>query len=416
MSCYNKYGENMKKKRKLKIKNILILVVFLILFVFFVKSIWPKKDFQVVLQNSNINYQSDYVPIFSATYKGKQVTSKVEYENTIDTSVLGKQKLFFSYYINDKTYSVTKTVVVKDLEAPQIILKGGKQINALKNVEFKDPGYEVTDNLDENLEKKVHVSGKVNTKKDGSYTLTYSVKDKSGNQTVVKRTVKVSAESPLNMSIEDFHLDGYFSDVILKETEDYGADYTNDFIFAGDSMALYYVINELISGKQLWHQISINPETALTSSIYINHIDTKKTFVENMKDKKPDKMIFTLGTNGAAYMKTTYFIECYKKLLEEMQKMSPNTLLIVQSIPPVDSKYDSFEKGINNKKINELNYYIAQMCSELGIPFLNSAEAMKDFSGACKKGYCIESDGIHPTKAGQQMMLKYAQTHAYIKK
>ena len=126
-------------------------------------------------------------------------------------------------------------------------------------------------------------------------------------------------------------------------------------------------------------------------------------------------MIFTLGTNGAAYMKTEYFIDCYRKLLEKMQKASPDTLIIVQSIPPVDSKYDASDNGINNQKINNLNYYIAQICSELGIPFLNSAEAMKDENGACKKGYCIEKDGIHPTKEGQKVMLEYMQTHAYIK-
>lgn len=403
------------KKRRLKIKNIVIFLLFICIIIVVIPLLKPKSDFQVTLKNVEINYGSEYEPIFTATYKGSQVTSKVTYENNIDTQKLGKQKINFIYQTKDVTIKTEKTVTVKDLEAPVITLKRGEHLVLLKDSEFVEPGYSATDNLDGDISNRVKVSGKVNTAKEGTYTLTYIVQDKTKNKTEIQRIVEVTSDSPIDQDIKEFSLNGYFEDVILKETKDYGSEYTDSFIFAGDSMALYYVINGLVPGKRLWHQISINPETALTSSIYINHIDTGKTFVENLKEKEPKKMIFTLGTNGAAYMKTEYFIECYRKLLEKMQKASPETLIIVQSIPPVDSKYDNSNSGINNQKINNLNYYIAQICSELNIPFLNSAEAMKDENGACKKGYCIEKDGIHPTKEGQTAMLEYMQTHAYIK-
>lgn len=403
------------KKRRLKIKNIVIFLLFICIIIVVIPLLKPKSDFQVTLKNVEINYGSEYEPIFTATYKGSQVTSKVTYENNIDTQKLGKQKINFIYQTKDVTIKTEKTVTVKDLEAPVITLKRGEHLVLLKDSEFVEPGYSATDNLDGDISNRVKVSGKVNTAKEGTYTLTYTVQDKTKNKTEIQRIVEVTSDSPIDQDIKEFSLNGYFEDVILKETKDYGSEYTDAFIFAGDSMALYYVINGLVPGKRLWHQISINPETALTSSIYINHIDTGKTFVENLKEKEPKKMIFTLGTNGAAYMKTEYFIECYRKLLEKMQKASPETLIIVQSIPPVDSKYDNSNSGINNQKINNLNYYIAQICSELNIPFLNSAEAMKDENGACKKGYCIEKDGIHPTKEGQTAMLEYMQTHAYIK-
>lgn len=405
----------MKKKRRLKVKNIMIFLFLIVMIVLGIGSLKPKSDFQVSLKNLEVNYGSEYEPVFTATYKGSQVTSKVTYENSIDTKKLGKQKIVFTYQTKDNVVKVEKTVIVKDLKGPMITLKRGEHLVLLKDSEFIEPGYTAMDNLDGDISNRVKVSGKVNSKKEGTYTLTYTVQDKNKNKTEVKRIVEVTSDSPIDQDIKEFSLDGYFEDVILKETKDYGEEYTDEFIFAGDSMALYYVINGLVPGKRLWHQISINPETALTSPIYINHIDTGKTFVENLKEKEPKKMIFTLGTNGAAYMKTEYFVECYRKLLEKMQKASPNTLIIVQSIPPVDSKYDRNDNGINNQKINNLNYYIAQMCSELNIPFLNSAEAMKDENGACKKGYCIEKDGIHPTKAGQTVMLEYMRTHAYIK-
>ena len=412
--CYNNNGENMNKrvkKRRLKKGPIIVLTVIVIICFILIKNFFLKKDFVIILQNSEANYGEEYTPKFTASYKGNPVTSKVTYDNQIDTTKMGNQKIVFTYTTNGKTIQSIKTIKVTDLKAPELTLKRGEHIRVLKDSEFKEPGYKAIDNYDGELTSKVSVSGKVNTSKEGDYELTYKVKDSHKNETKVTRVVTVTSDSPINLSIEDFTLDGYFDDVILKETEDYGEEYTDEFVFAGDSIALYYVINDAIGGRRLWHQISINPETAQTNPIYINHIDTEKTFVENLKEKKPEKMIFTLGTNGAI-MSTDYFIECYRELLIQMQEASPDTLLIVQSIPPVDSSYDENEKGISNKKINELNYYLAEVCSELSIPFLNSAEALKGSDGALKKEYSID-DGIHPSEAGTEVMMNYMRTHAY---
>ena len=202
------------------------------------------------------------------------------------------------------------------------------------------------------MNKKVKVSGEVDTTKEGIYEIKYSVKDSSDNETTIIRKVIVTKNSPLNQSVKDFSLDGMFTDVLLEETKDGGKTYSDEFIFAGDSTALYYVINKQISGKRLWHKEGIDPETALTNSIYINHTETNKTFIENFKSKQPKKVVMTLGTNSAAYMEPAYFIKNYKKLIEGIKEVSPDTLIIVQAIPPVSSYYDARTTGINNDKIN----------------------------------------------------------------
>lgn len=300
----------------------------------------------------------------------------------------------------------------KDKEYPVLKLIGDEKITLSLNTEYKEPGYTASDETDGDITSKVKTEGSVDSTKAGEYTLTYSVKDKAGNLTTKKRTVEVLSVSPLTMDIKDFTLDGLFTDVTLKETKDGGNDYSDEFIFAGDSMALYYVINGLIPGNRLWHQVSITSETALTSPIYINHIETNKTFVENFKERKPKKVLFTLGTNSVATMKSDYFIEKYKELILKIKEVSPDTILIIQSIPPVSKENDEKGYGLNNDKINKFNYYIAKMCSELDIYFLNSASSMKDSNGQCKEGYCL-SDGAHPTKLGQEALLKYMQTHMY---
>lgn len=402
-----------KKKVRLKIKNILIFLILIIGIILIICNLF-KNNLKIEIKNTIINVNSSDELKYTATFKNKDVTDKVKHTNNINKEKLGKYKVTFTYKDKSKEYKVKKKIEVKDIEKPVITLNKGNKLIIPINTKYTEPGYTVTDNYDKSLDKSVKITGNVDTEKEGTYKIKYSVTDKSNNTETVTRTVTVTKETPLNQSVKDFDLNGFFNDVILKETEDGGKEYSDEFIFAGDSTALYYVINKQITGKRLWHKEGIDPETALTSSIYINHIDTKKTFVENFKEKQPEKVIMTLGTNSAAYMEPAYFIKNYKKLLNEIKKVSPNTLIIIQSIPPVAKSYDSKTNTINNDKINKLNYYIAEMCQELKLPFLNSAESLKDSDGGLKDGYYIK-DGIHLSKSGNEIMMKYFETHMYKK-
>lgn len=402
-----------KKKVRLKIKNILIFLILIIGIILIICNLF-KNNLKIEIKNTIINVNSSDELQYTATFKNKDVTNKVKHTNNINKEKLGKYKVTFTYKDKSKEYKVKKKIEVKDIEKPVITLNKGNKLIIPINTKYTEPGYTVTDNYDKSLDKSVKITGNVDTEKEGTYNIKYSVTDKSNNTETVTRTVTVTKETPLNQSVKDFDLNGFFNDVILKETEDGGKKYSDEFIFAGDSTALYYVINKQITGKRLWHKEGIDPETALTSSIYINHIDTKKTFVENFKEKQPEKVIMTLGTNSAAYMEPAYFIKNYKKLLNEIKKVSPNTLIIIQSIPPVAKSYDSKTNTINNDKINKLNYYIAEMCQELKLPFLNSAESLKDSDGGLKDGYYIK-DGIHLSKSGNEIMMKYFETHMYKK-
>ena len=375
------------KKRKINIGNTLIaalILIFLIVcLVMLFKSL--KKDFKVDMNTKAIQVGEEFTNEFKAYYKGIDVTDNVKIDTNLNNNKSGVYDIKYNYSKNNKTYTVTKKIKVIDTVKPEITLKGGKEIIVMLNSTFNDPGYVALDNSDGDISSDVKVSGKVNTEKEGEYIIKYSVKDKSNNLAEMERKVIVTSSSPLSLSVKDFTLEGMFESVTLKETKDGGEEYTNSIIFAGDSMALYYVINEQISGKNLWHQISITPETALTSPIYINHIDTGKTFVQNFEKYKPDMVIMTLGTNSAAYMTPEYFYQKYSELITDIKKASPKTKLIIQSIPPVDASFDEKETG----------------------------PAMKDENGACKKGYCREDDGIHPTKEGQEALIKYARTHMY---
>lgn len=219
--------------------------------------------------------------------------------------------------------------------------------------------------------------------------------------------IELQKKSPLEMSLSEFTLEGYFEGTVLEEgivTD----EYMSNIIYAGDSIALYYTINK-INKLAVWHQISINPLTAQTCKVWVNSVKEYDSYVSLFKEKQPELVIMTLGTNGVSVMNREYFIEQYEIFLKSLIEVSPNTEIIVQSIPPVPIERDLEGKVLNNKKINDFNYYIAEMCERLGLKFLFSSNSMKDEQGGCKEGYCTAD--LHPTKTGNEALYEYAKNH-----
>ena len=117
--------------------------------------------------------------------------SYVSLTGKVDTAKVGVYLLTYTAYdIVGNTSVQSRTVYVIDKEAPVISLIGPDTFIIGVNNSFIDPGSLVTDNYYNNL--KVTVSGVVNTSVLGSYILTYSAVDGSGNVAIsITRTVIV---------------------------------------------------------------------------------------------------------------------------------------------------------------------------------------------------------------------------------
>ena len=81
-----------------------------------------------------------------------------------------------------------------DTVKPEIKLNGNATITIKLNEKYEDPGATASDNKDGNITDKIKMSGKVDTSKPGTYTITYTVEDSSGNKATVTRTVIVKGK------------------------------------------------------------------------------------------------------------------------------------------------------------------------------------------------------------------------------
>ena len=83
----------------------------------------------------------------------------------------------------------------KDEVAPVITLKGEATITIELNGVYTEQGATAIDDVDGDITSKITVSGSVDTKKVGTYIITYTVTDEAGNTSSVKRTVNVISSS-----------------------------------------------------------------------------------------------------------------------------------------------------------------------------------------------------------------------------
>ena len=113
------------------------------------------------------------------------ITDKVQ-RTVTDTEVI--------YSVTDSSGNITevrRTIVYCDPEPPVLSLTGDAPMTLPVGTAFTDPGYTATDNADGDLTAQVQVSGSVKIYIPGTYTITYTVTDASGNCATVTRDVKV---------------------------------------------------------------------------------------------------------------------------------------------------------------------------------------------------------------------------------
>lgn len=130
-----------------------------------------------------------------AEYKEEGYSATDNYDGDLTKKVkITKKDNIITYLVKDtagNTTKVKRTIIKEDKTAPVITLKQGSTITLYLNETWKDPGYTAIDNCDSDITNKVETSGNVNTKKLGTYKITYSVTDEAGNVAKIERTVKV---------------------------------------------------------------------------------------------------------------------------------------------------------------------------------------------------------------------------------
>lgn len=186
------------------------------------------------------------------------ITNNVQVTNNVDTSVVGNYQVI--YTVSDQqgnTDTAIRLVMVQDTTQPVLNLLGDNPLFVEFGDVFTDPGYTASDNYDDTVI--VQVGGAVNTSQLGTYTLTYTVEDSSGNGPIIMtRTVVVGDTTKPDIALigpDDLTVDVFDTwwDPGVKVSDNYSEDLDVEVFTMGtvntnvldDYTLEYYAVDEM---------------------------------------------------------------------------------------------------------------------------------------------------------------------------
>ena len=367
------------KKKKLKLKTKykflpIIIAIFLVTFfsMNFLFNIILIGDKDIYLNVNSSYFENGY----KATFFGKKL--KVDVKNNIDNTSLGDYKVTYTANLLNFKKSVIRNIHVVDNEKPVITLNGDNIIYLNKDSKYEEPGYEITDNYDKDINSKIKVTNNIDETKAGKYEVVYEAIDSSKNKSKVVRTVEVLDDSALTSSIKDFTLKGLFTKTTLTyEENEY--NYFNDTIFLGDSNTSFlYLKGKHISAYQTWARNNLNI-AQMNSSTFETYENRQNTVLNDALTKyKPKYLIVCPGINAGLYMQKDVFVRELQKFYDNIKLNYKDTKIIFSAIFPIN---DGTLNKASQKNINILNYYLARFCYENNINFIDFTNEIKDNEG-----------------------------------
>jgi len=194
-----------------------------------------------------------------------------------------KDKIKYEVYDSSMNKDeVVRKISYVDKELPVIILKGDKTVFVRKGSNYKELGYEVSDNC-EDLSELVTVSGNINTNVSGTYELVYQVKDSSGNKGEERRKVVVYdlERQEINSFVED--LNAYFKDKNYRVSIGY-LNLISGFKYEFNVNKLYYVASliKILDALYVYEKMSVNDKLKdlVCKAISVSSNSAHKTLID----------------------------------------------------------------------------------------------------------------------------------------
>ncbi len=391
-----------KRKRK---KVILRLSLMLLASVLLVAAIWVLTMPVLIKLNGDrevtLCYGDEYVE------EGASVRwnlGEVKIKGDVDTSVIGKYKVRYTFLAEQ----LVRKVYVTDQIRPEIKLEGPVSQYYSVGDEYYEYGYSAFDEIDGDLTDRVEVDlSELDMSREGSYHVSYIVKDKAGNAVRERREVTVAKVGPMQQNLWEFSLHPFYDDVICRETEFDRDKYSKLWAF-GDS----FIGNLQYFGGFSWdrtiYYASLSTDDFRTVQVRYN---AGFDYFENvMEAVKPEVMLVLLNSDWTGRWTVDYLAQSCDKAYAFLAETYPDTEIIICSLTPVDKYFNSGGYG-RNYNIDKMNVHMCELCRKYGFKFMYVAEVLRNpATGGCYDEY-ISGDHIHLSSKGFKRMREYIEDH-----
>ncbi len=242
-----------------------------------------------------------------------EISDNYDTEITKKVDINHEEKKITINAVDSSGNSSTKEIKINylDNEKPKLTLKGDNYIILKKGEKYEEAGYTVTDNCDTNLNDVVKITNNVDITKAGDYTVTYEVKDLSGNKEVLTRKVIVyvpADEKTIVPNGKTIYLTfddgpGPYTEKLLDTLKEYNVKAT--FFVTGQFPKYFYVLKRI---HEEGHTIGIHTYShkwSIYSSMetYLSDFDKIKNVVVEHTGEEPKIMRFPGGSSNTVSKK-----------------------------------------------------------------------------------------------------------------
>ena len=210
----------------------------------------------------------------SDNYDG-DISSQIVVVNNVDVNTLGSYTV--TYSVSDSSSNaasvVTRTVNVVDQTAPTITILGDNPATIEAGSTYTDAGATATDNYNNDVTSSITASSTVDSNTIGSYTVTYTVSDASGNQATAVRTVIVEDSTPPTIALigsnpVTVEAGSTYTDAGATATDAYDGDLSSSITTTSD------VDVNTVGTYTVTYTVSDSSANSATASRTVNVVDT----------------------------------------------------------------------------------------------------------------------------------------------
>ena len=125
--------------------------------------------------------------------------------------------------------------------------------------------------------------------------------------------------------------------------------------------------------------------------------------LEEIIDATPTKLFILTGVNDISQdHKNDYICKNIKEIIRQVKEKSPETVIYIQSILPINNTFGRYKKLISKEKqIEELNKQLFKLCKKEKVKFINLYPDFLQTKRLLDPKYT--TDGLHLNEAGYEV-------------
>lgn len=190
----------------------------------------------------------------------------------------------------------------------------------------------------------------------------------------------------------------------LGQTSHVKSDYFDKTLFLGDSRTVALKNQGFIKAENTFAVNGISHISFLTQEFTDSVTGVTGDIFTIVRERKPERIYVALGVNGIAFIDKNVFIDKYNELISRLMSASPDSIIVIQCILPVnESTYKGANKNLNNSNIDMMNKELLKIAEKKGVFYLDIVDVMKGDDNQLLSAY-DSGDGIHFSFTGYSVI------------